>query len=105
MGIFSMLFGKGKKNEEVVNVIKNGAFLVDVRTSAEFSGGSVKGAINIPLNQVQSQLSKFKAKKGVVVFCASGNRSAQAKRILEGNGIQNVYNGGSWSKVNRLVNS
>ena len=100
-----MLFGGGKKNEQIVDLIKNGAFLVDVRTSAEFSGGSVKGAINIPLNQVQSQLSKFKGKKGIVVFCASGNRSAQAKRILESNSIQNVYNGGSWSKVNRLVKS
>ncbi|HRP90642.1 MAG TPA: rhodanese-like domain-containing protein [Edaphocola sp.] len=105
MGLFSMLFGGGKRNSEIAEAIKTGAFLVDVRTPGEYSGGSVKGAVNIPLNTVQGQLSKFKGKKSIVVFCASGMRSGQAKRILENNGIQNVYNGGPWFKVNKIVNS
>lgn len=102
MGFFSALFGK-TDNSQLTEVIKDGAFLVDVRTPAEFSAGSVKGAVNIPLDRVPSQLSKFKNKKSIVVFCRSGNRSGQAKRILENNGFQNVINGGTWQNVNQAV--
>ena len=103
MGFFSALFGK-TDNSQLTEVIKEGAFLVDVRTPAEFSAGSVKGAVNIPLDRVPSQLSKFKNKKSIVVFCRSGNRSGQAKRILENNGLQNVINGGTWENVNQAAN-
>lgn len=101
MGFFSALFGK-TDNSQLTEVIKDGAFLVDVRTPAEFSAGSVKGAVNIPLDRVPSQLSKFKNKKSIVVFCRSGSRSGQAKRILEQNGFQNVINGGTWQNVKQL---
>ena len=103
MGFFSALFGK-TDNSQLTEVIKDGAFLVDVRTPAEFSAGSVKGAVNIPLDKVPSQLSKFKNKKSIVVFCRSGSRSSMAKGILEKNGFQNVINGGTWENVNSVVN-
>ena len=102
MGFFSALFGK-TDNSQLTEVIKDGAFLVDIRTPAEFSAGSVKGAVNIPLDKVQSHLSKFKNKKSIVVFCRSGNRSSQAKSILEQNGFQNVINGGTWKDVRSVV--
>lgn len=104
MGFFSALFGK-TDNVALTEAVNNGAFLVDVRTPAEFSTGSVKGAVNIPLDKVQSQLTKFKDKKNIVVFCRSGNRSSQAKSILEQNGFQNVINGGTWENVNQVVNN
>lgn len=103
MGFFSALFGK-TDNSNLKEAVKNGAFLVDVRTPAEFSGGSVKGAVNIPLDKISSQLSKFKNKKSIVVFCRSGSRSGQAKSILESNGFQNVINGGAWQNVKQAVN-
>jgi len=103
MGFFSALFGK-TDNSQLTEVIKEGAFLVDVRTPAEFSAGSVKGAVNIPLDKVPSQLSKFKGKKNIIVFCRSGSRSGQAKSILENNGLQNVINGGTWQNVNQAAN-
>lgn len=103
MGFFSAIFGK-TDNSKLTEAINDGAFLVDVRTPAEFSAGSVKGAVNIPLDKVSSQLAKFKNKKSIVVFCLSGNRSSQAKSILESNGFQNVINGGTWQDVNRVIN-
>ena len=101
-GIFKNMFAP-TDNSGLEEAVKNGALLVDVRTPAEFSAGSVKGAVNIPLDKVQSQLSKFKNKKNIVVFCRSGSRSSQAKRILEQNGFQNVINGGTWENVNELI--
>ena len=97
-GILKNLFVQ-KDNKELKEAISNGAFLVDVRTPAEFSSGSVQGAVNIPLDKLPAQLKTLKNKKNLVVFCASGGRSSQAKRILEQNGIPNVINGGSWQNV------
>lgn len=102
-GIFKNMFAP-TDNSNLKEAVKNGTFLVDVRTPAEVSGGSVKGAVNIPLDKVQSQLSKFKKKKNIVVIYRSGNRSSKAKSILESNGFQNVINGGTWENVNQIVN-
>ena len=95
----------GADNSALKDVIKGGAYLVDVRTPGEFSGGHVSGSVNIPLNVLESQLSKLKGKAQIVVFCQSGGRSAQAKSILERNGFTNVSNGGSWFNVNNIVNN
>ena len=75
-----------------------------MRTPQEFSEGNVAGSVNIPLDQVQNQLSKFKNHENIVVFCRSGNRSGQAKAILEQNGFTNVVNGGTWQQVNAVKN-
>ena len=104
LGIFKNLFGQ-KDNTELKEVLADNAYLVDVRTPSEFASGSVKGAVNIPLDKISGQLSKFKGKKNSVVFCRSGNRSSQAKSILEKNGFQNVVNGGTWQNVNSLISN
>lgn len=101
LNFLKRLFGGG--NDSLSQAISEGAFLVDVRTPAEFKSGSVKGAINIPLDSISSQLTKFKNKKHIVVFCRSGMRSSQAKAVLEKNGFDNVLNGGTWNNVANLV--
>lgn len=80
LGIFKNLFGQ-KDNKQLKEALADNAYLVDVRTPSEFASGSVKGAVNIPLDKISGQLSKFKGKKNIVVFCRSGNRSGQAKQI------------------------
>lgn len=95
-----ILVTKSRTTQKTKQTTKNETFYVDVRTPAEFAQGSVKGAINIPLDQIGNQLAKFKDKKNIVVFCRSGNRSSQAKVILEQNGFTNIKNGGSWEDVN-----
>ena len=101
-GLIKNMFS-GNNNEELQGIINN-SFLVDVRTPQEFSEGNVAGSVNIPLDQVQNQLSKFKNHENIVVFCRSGNRSGQAKAILEQNGFTNVVNGGTWQQVNAVKN-
>jgi rhodanese-related sulfurtransferase len=103
MGFLQQLFGGGQ-TADLKNIIEQGAFLVDVRTPGEFAGGHVKGSVNIPLNTIPTQLSKFKNKKNIIVFCLSGGRSSQAKSLLEQNGFTNVINGGTWNHVNQYVN-
>jgi rhodanese-related sulfurtransferase len=101
-GLLKNLFGQPDKSA-LSRAIQEGAYLVDVRTPAEFVQGSAKGAVNIPLDQLQKKLDAFKGKKNIVVFCRSGNRSSQAKAILEQNGFTNVINGGTWQNVSALV--
>jgi rhodanese-related sulfurtransferase len=102
MNIFQQLFGGGP-SVDLAGIIKEGALLVDVRTPGEFAGGHVKGSINIPLDKVSLQLSKFKNQKNIIVFCQSGGRSGQAKKILEQNGFTNVVNGGTWNNINQFI--
>ena len=102
MSLFQNLFGGGKI-ADLKAIIEQGAFLVDVREPGEFAGGTAKGAVNIPLGSVAVELNKFKGKENIVVFCRSGNRSGQAKTILEQNGFKNVINGGTWVEVNHFI--
>jgi hypothetical protein len=102
MGFLSNLFG-GQSTSNLKAIIDEGAYLVDVRTPSEFAEGHVKGSVNIPLDTIANNLQKFANKKNVIVFCRSGNRSGQAKVILENNGVKNVTNGGTWQDVNKFV--
>ena len=80
--------------------VAKGAFLVDVRTPEEFAMGSVKGAVNIPLDEVESRVNEFKGKPYVILFCRSGHRAGIAKTTLENAGIKNVTNGINTETVN-----
>lgn len=102
MSFLQNLFGGGQ-TADLKTIIEQGAFLVDVREPGEFAGGTAKGAVNIPLGNVAAQLEKFKGKENIIVFCRSGNRSGQAKIILEQNGFKNVVNGGTWENVNQFA--
>lgn len=84
--------------------LKNdGAQVIDVRTAGEFKNGHIKGAQNIPLDQLKSKLGKLKKDKAVITCCASGMRSASAKAILKSNGFNEVYNGGGWMSLQRKL--
>lgn len=72
--------------------VNDGALLLDVRTTDEFSFGTIAGAINIPLDDLRNRLSELPKDKDIVVFCAVGQRGYVAERILKGNGFERVYN-------------
>lgn len=66
--------------------------LVDVRSAFEFRQGHVPGAINIPLDELESRAHEVPQNQPVVVICASGNRSRTGAAILTQKGYSHVYN-------------
>jgi rhodanese-related sulfurtransferase len=76
--------------------------VVDVRSDNEVSRGMIKGALTIPMPMIPVRASELDPRRPVVVYCASGGRSAQVAQYLLRNGFQEVYNlrGGiqAWSR-------
>lgn len=66
--------------------------LVDVRTTDEYSLGSIPGAINIPVDELRSRLSELPKNKPIVVTCAIGLRGYLAYRILAQHGYKDIRN-------------
>ena len=67
---------------EAHRLVAAGATLVDVRTPEEFADGHAEGARNIPVHEVASRAGEISRDHPVVVYCASGARSAQAAATL-----------------------
>lgn len=95
------IFGIGPK-VDLGELINQGAIIVDVRSKGEYSGGHIKGSLNIPLDQLNDNLKKFKSKgQPILTCCASGMRSASAKGMLKSKGFTNVHNAGAWQNLRR----
>ncbi|MGN7755859.1 rhodanese-like domain-containing protein [Chryseobacterium sp. 22532] len=74
--------------------------LVDVRIPEQYEAGTAKGAINIPLAEIQNNMDSLKGKK-VVVFCNKGIQADQAMEILKKNGVE-AYDGTSLQNVKAI---
>ena len=81
--------------------------IVDVRTPEEFATGAYPEAINIPLDELGQRLDEIGSNlnRKIVVYCASGGRSAYAQRMLVQLGYTNVSNGGGISSMMARLNS
>ncbi|MEX6689428.1 DUF2892 domain-containing protein [Danxiaibacter flavus] len=78
-------------------ILQQNAIIVDVRQPNEYNLGHIEGSINMPLSELSEQITTLKGKT-VVVCCASGARSAVAKKILSAKGIK-TFNGGGWKNL------
>ena len=96
------IFGFGPK-VNYAELVKNGAIILDVRTTGEYQGGHIKGSINIPLQSLNSNIARIKKDKPVITCCASGMRSATAKSILQSKGFTDVHNGGGWMSLQNKI--
>ncbi|SFN73825.1 Rhodanese-like domain-containing protein [Chryseobacterium oleae] len=74
--------------------------LVDVRIQEQYEAGTAKGAVNIPLAEIQNNIGSLKGKK-VVVFCNKGIQADQAMEILKKNSVE-AYDGTSWKNVKAI---
>lgn len=82
-------------SSSIKDKIKAGATIIDVRTKDEYDDGFYKGAINIPVNVLEKKTGELGPKdKPIIVYCASGSRSAMAQSILKSRGFTDVINAG-----------
>lgn len=66
--------------------------LVDVREPSEVAGGTLPGAVNIPLGELAARIDELDRSRRVVLLCRSGARSANAAALLAGAGFPDVVN-------------
>lgn len=78
--------------------------LIDVRSRLEFFFGHMPGAVCIPLRKISGpELERrgIARDAGIVVYCASGSRSAMAATVLKQAGFSRVMDGGGLAEVRR----
>ena len=57
--------------DEAIKKVKEGkAVWIDVRSKGDYENGHIKGAINIPLPELQQSLSKLPVHKFLITYCA-----------------------------------
>ena len=85
--------------QETRQLLAKGAHLVDVRTPAEYHSGALQGAINLPLHSLFHIHQHIDKEDDIVVYCVSGQRSNQAKQLLEQMGYNRVHDLGSYQNI------
>lgn len=75
-----------------INTLSEDTVRIDVRTTDEYSLGTIPGFINIPVDELREHLSDIPKNKPLVLTCAVGLRGYIAYRILFQNGYTNVRN-------------
>ena len=71
-------------------------FVVDVRTSQEFSAGHIPEAVNIPVDELRSRLDEFPREREIAAYCEVGQRGYLATRILRQSGFLASNIGGGY---------
>ena len=84
--------------EQLQQLLKKGAQLIDVRSTMEFDQGALNGAINLPITSIQHNTDTIDQTKPVLLYCRSGQRSGMVKQFLITLGFDDVYNIGSYTK-------
>jgi rhodanese-related sulfurtransferase len=78
--------------QKVIDVFK--PILLDVRTPGEYSRGHLENSVLIPVQNLQSRLDELADYKDepILIYCASGNRSTVASKILIDKGFTRIFN-------------
>jgi NADPH-dependent 2,4-dienoyl-CoA reductase/sulfur reductase-like enzyme len=74
---------------ELDHAVEHGATVIDVRTAAEHAAGAIPGAVNVPLDDLRTQLARL-PQGPIVVHCQVGQRGHYATRILRQHGFDAV---------------
>ncbi|RUM43237.1 MAG: hypothetical protein DSY80_05940 [Desulfocapsa sp.] len=81
--------------DEAAKILENlHPFILDVRTPQEYRQIHIEGTTLIPIQQLQARIGELESKKyeDIFVYCATGNRSTVAARILANRGFKRIYN-------------
>jgi len=83
---------KDVDNAQAQQLIAKGVRIIDVRTAEEYRTGHLDGAENVPVDSISGTASGWSRDKPILVYCATGARSAIATQWLAANGFRKVYN-------------
>ena len=90
------------EDEALLEPIREGATLLDVRRPEELARRHIPGALNIPVGELQTRLDELDPARPVIVFCASGVRSRRALGLLTKAGYR-AHDGGTVGGVQRAI--
>lgn len=87
-------FFKPVHHDEIDEIVKEGGFLLDVRTPSEFANGHVSGAVNIPVDELRNRLDELPSDKTAPLYvtCQVGLRAYVGIMILRAAGYADLYN-------------
>lgn len=77
-------------SNKAMDLIENDAVVIDVRSSDEYNAGHIEDSINIPVDNITSV--DYDKETVIIIYCATGVRSANAAKELINLGYTNVYN-------------
>ncbi|MDD2732549.1 MAG: rhodanese-like domain-containing protein [Desulfuromonadaceae bacterium] len=70
--------------------VSSGQFILDVRPAADYARGHFKGAVNIPIENLEKDYAKINRESQVFINCATGAKSQKAFDILSRKGYSNL---------------
>ncbi len=76
--------------QEAYSLREEGAYILDVRSQAEWQEIHIPGSTLIPLEQLESRLTELPTDAKIVVVCRSGNRSTEGRDLLLNTGFSLV---------------
>ncbi len=84
--------------DRVFELLDNPEYLIlDVRTPEEYEFGHIKGAVNIPVDELRNRLNELPKDKKIIVYCGVGFRSYHGCLILKANGFDCWNMSGGWT--------
>jgi len=111
IGTYSFTLGNASGNITVVDLVRPNyaevtadqaadilnnlhPFILDVRTQKEYEEIHIDGTYLIPIQQLQARIDELESKKheNIFIYCATGNRSTVASKILSDRGFKRIYN-------------
>src|SRR6478672_9622504 len=103
MNLLSVL---GIGNGKIKDALRRGAVVIDIRTAAEFDRGKVRDSINIPIDRININLKRIVQMSSPIIICSdSDSENERVVDVLKANGVKEIYNGGNWTKIARMVRS
>jgi len=69
--------------QQIMSEAPDTLVLVDVRDPEEFKSGTIQGAINIPINELEKKMDSLPTDKTVVFFCGTGGRAGEAYDMVK----------------------
>src|SRR4249919_667604 len=103
MNLFSIL---GIGNGKLKDALRRGAIIIDIRTAAEFDRGKVRDSINIPVDRININLRRIIQMSGPIIICSDFDlENERVIGVLKANGVKEIYNGGNWTKLFKVMRS